>query len=106
MKFVNLTPHDIVVRTPAGVDVVFPASGTVARVRTIETPAGEIGSIPLVEVEMAEIENLPDPEEGTVYIVSSMALDPSREDVVAPDTGPTAIRDENGHIVAVTRFKR
>lgn len=29
-----------------------------------------------------------------------------REDVVAPDTGPTAIRDEAGRIVAVRRFQQ
>lgn len=41
------------------------------------------------------------------YIVSSMvrdALGQSRPDVFAPDTGPTAIRNEKGQVEAVTRL--
>jgi hypothetical protein len=40
-------------------------------------------------------------------IVSGMVLDAlagGRPDVVAPDTGPDAVRDEKGHIVAVLGF--
>ncbi|RLI11543.1 hypothetical protein DRO33_03915 [Candidatus Bathyarchaeota archaeon] len=43
-----------------------------------------------------------------VYVVSSLVAQAvkGRKDVVAPDTGPTAIRNEQGQIVAVTRFQR
>jgi hypothetical protein len=39
-------------------------------------------------------------------IVSSMVLAavPGRANTYAPDTGPSAIRDANGHVVAVTRL--
>ena len=38
---INLTPHDITLRTPAG-DVTYPASGQLARVSTIATPTGAV----------------------------------------------------------------
>ncbi|RME25645.1 MAG: hypothetical protein D6800_07370, partial [Candidatus Zixiibacteriota bacterium] len=55
---------------------------------------------------LGDVEGLPDPQDGTVYLVSSMVLSAvrGRRDVVAPDTGPTAIRDETGRITAVTRL--
>lgn len=57
-----------------------------------------------------EIENLPEPEEGTIYIVSAMVLAAAKEkgrtDVVAPATGhPDCVR-ENGFIVSVPGFVR
>ena len=57
-----------------------------------------------------EIENLPEPEEGTIYIVSAMVLAAAKEkgrtDVVAPATGhPDCIR-KDGFIVSVPGFVR
>lgn len=53
------------------------------------------------------IEDLPEPQEGTTYIVSKMVADMStRQDIVYPDTGSSAIRDEQGRIVSVRRFLR
>ena len=106
MKFVNLTPHAITVRWPDGVDDVIPASGQVARVSTAEEPAGAILGIPLVRRTLGDVQGLPAPQPETIYIVSSMVLSAveGRQDVVAPDTGPTAIRDSHGRIQAVTRF--
>lgn len=51
--------------------------------------------------------NLPDPEDGTYYIVSRLSMDYipfDREDVFCVDTGPSAVRDENGQVVAVTQL--
>ena len=47
-------------------------------------------------------------EPKAIYIVSSLVAQAvaGRNDVVAPDAGPTAIRNEQGQIVAVTRFQR
>ena len=57
-----------------------------------------------------EIENLPEPEEGTIYIVSAVVLaaakNKGRTDVVAPATGhPDCIR-KDGFIVSVPGFVR
>ena len=106
-KLVNLTPHDIVVRKADG-DLMVPPSGLVARVTTSQEVVGDIDGVPIVRTIFGEVQGLPDPELDTVYIVSSLvlgALKGSRSDVVSPDTGPTAIRNEAGQIVAVTRFQ-
>lgn len=54
-----------------------------------------------------DMTGLPGPAPDTIYIVSSLVLaalqGKGRTDVVAPDTGPPAIRDAQGRIVAVTR---
>lgn len=106
MKVVNLTPHDIVVRTDAG-DRVFPASGEVARVSTTHVPMGDVDGVPVFAQEFGDIEGLPAPQDGTIYIVSAIVLaaakDAGRTDVVAPDTS-RAFRDEAGRIVAVPGF--
>ena len=53
-----------------------------------------------------EVEGLPEPQPGVLYIVSMLvAQRVMRADVVSPDSGPTAIR-ENGQIVAVRALNR
>lgn len=101
---INLTPHAITVKGHNG-SVTFPPSGTVARVAAIETVTGvcPLTGSPIVSRAWGDVTGLPD--ERTPCLVSSLVLDriPGRAGVFAPDTGPTAIR-ENGQIVAVTRL--
>ncbi len=101
----NLTQHEITLITPKGT-FTFPPSGIVARVETIETPFGEcpITGAPIVRRVKGQPIGLP--EAGTVCLVSSMVLEacPGRAGVFAPDSGQTAIRNEKGHVVAVTRL--
>ena len=99
----NLTPHQIVVRRADGTDVVYPPSGTIARVASVEEVTGEIDGIPVISRSLGEAEGLP--EEGVPCIVSAMVLSavPGRKGVFAPDSGATAIRN-NGQIVAVVRL--
>jgi hypothetical protein len=84
----------------------------VARVTTVQTPIEAVVSngvlIKTVETRTLDVEGLPEPEDGVIYITSSLVAGklPSRPDVLAPDTGPTAVRDENGHIVAVNRLQK
>lgn len=104
MRFVNLTPHAIVVRTSEG-DMTFAPSGAVARVSTSVEAFGEVGGIPLTRTVFGAPVGVPDIEEGTIFIVSSLVgARVCRPDVVAPDTGATAIR-ENGQVVAVRGFQ-
>lgn len=109
MVWVNLTPHSVKVLTPSGQMVEIPPSGQVARVSTKSTVVGFVDGVPVVQTEYGDVENLPPPENGTVYIVSTIvaqALDGRRPDVLAPDTGPdSAVRNESGHVVAVRRFQ-
>lgn len=118
MKVVNLTPHELTVYQDGQVMIRIPASGTVARVKSRATFVGNVQlddiyggwTIPIVKTEYGEIENLPDPQPGTVNIVSilvAQVLQGKRDDVVAPDTGPeSVVRDSEGKILGVRRFTR
>lgn len=101
---INLTPHDIVLRTAQG-DVTIPASGTVARVATVDADTGDtVSGLPVIRRTFGDVTGLPD--DGAPCIVSAMVLAAvaGRADTYAPDTGATAIRNDKGHIVAVTRL--
>lgn len=102
MRFINLTPHAICVD---GLGT-FPASGKVARVSIEQVAVGEVAGIVAYKQSAGLVVGLPSPEEGTIYIVSGMVVSAiaGRNDVVAPDTGDSAIRNEKGHIVAVKNF--
>lgn len=107
MKIVNLTPHDVVI--VGDEKKVYPKSGVFARVATHSEVVGEVDGVSIVSQKYGEVDGLPAPEAGTLYIVSMvvrLAL-PDREDLVSPDTSPQgAIRDENGMIVGVKQFVR
>ena len=109
MKFVNLTPHDIVVQLDAGT-ITIPASGIQARCSVFSVPAGTLKvdniDIPVNTVVYGNIVGLPDPHNDTIYITSSLvAQRAARPDVLAPDTGASAIRNDAGQIVAVTALQ-
>ena len=106
MSMINLTPHSITIRSKDGAEITIPPSGTVARVSTTEEVVGTcpITGAPIVRRTFGEVQGLP--EEGTPCLVSALVLAavPGRAGVYAPDTGPTAIRNDAGQIVAVTRL--
>jgi hypothetical protein len=101
---INLTPHPITIRRPDGSQSTLQPSGAVARVATTESAVGTLDGVPVVARSTGAAQGLP--EEGALCIVSAMVLAavPGRRGVYAPDTGPTAIRDERGQVVAVTRL--
>jgi hypothetical protein len=111
VKVVNLTPHPVVIIPAEGKQVTVPPSGTVARVREVVESAGELvledgTKVPLRRKFLSsEIEGLPEPQDGVVYVVSYLAAQVAwsqgRTDVVA--TGDP-VRDEQGHIVGVKSF--
>ncbi|OYT66079.1 hypothetical protein B6U74_01795 [Candidatus Bathyarchaeota archaeon ex4484_205] len=111
VRIVNLTQHPITIYDESGENVVeeIPPSGTVARVRAEQPVIGYINDVPVVKTEWGEVEGLPEPEECTVYVVSTLvlqALAGKRDDVVSPDTGPaSAVRDETNRIIGVRRFQ-
>jgi hypothetical protein len=102
-KFVNLLGHDITISGHA----TLPKCDNPCRVETQQMIIGKLGGVPIAKTEFMKIVNLPEPEDGTYYIVSRIAMDYvpfKREDVFCVDTGSTAIRDENGQVVAVTQL--
>ena len=97
MKFINVTPHNIVLND----GTVFETTDSVARVSAVYSQfAGGI-----CKQQFGEVTGLPDTIEDTMYIVSSIVLNASnRGDLVAPATGhPECVR-ENGRIVSVPGF--
>lgn len=111
MDIINLTPHSIVLRTPAGTDVTLPPSGVVARVGATPGALREVSGVPVPVAEATVyggIEGLSEPAEDTIYIVSGLVLSRAfgRTDVFGPGTGPNdgAIRDDQGRVIAVTRL--
>jgi hypothetical protein len=104
---INLTLHAIVVRLPDGSERTFPPSGTVARVVTFQTSAANLDGIPTAYRRTGNVEGLTLPLTQPVLVSGMVLAELSGADnVFAPDTGSTAIRDERGHVVAVTRLIR
>ena len=102
-KFVNLIGHDI---TISGFGTL-PKSEKPCYVETEQMIMGKISGVPIAKTEFKKIVNLPDPEDGTYYIVNRITMDYVpfyREDVFCVDTGPSAIRNENGQVVAVSQL--
>ena len=100
MKFVNFTPHDIVMNDGAR----FVSEG-VARVDGVYSAFDANG---ICRVDYGGISGLPKPEKDTFYIVSSVVLGiarlQGRRDVVAPATGhPDCIR-KDGQVISVPGF--
>ena len=112
----NFTPHTIVVRLAAEDATFLPEKGEDGQpvpVRVNQTnnplPPLEVGEldIPVSHPVYGGVTGLPEPEDGTVLVVSTMVADAlrssGRKDIYVPDSGPDAIR-ENGQIVAVRRL--
>ena len=105
-KVINLTPHDVVIRQ-RGKEVRIPSSGVI-RLKEETQVIGEVEingmEIPLIEKKYVPVEFQPEPDK--IYLVSTLVKQcfANVENVIVPDTGSTAIRDENGRIVAVTRL--
>jgi hypothetical protein len=96
-KFVNITPHEVTVRRAEGEPITILPSGTVARVATSPKVVAVVDGINITSTTFGEVHDLPDPQEGVVYIASLLvaqaAARAGRMDVLAP--GPL-IRDEEG----------
>ena len=117
MKIINLTPHAVTLRDADGVDHTYPSEGVVRVSESVEA-AKHVAGLPVPVRPPASpggLSGLPDPTEGTAYIVSAMALAhpavTGRSDVFAPATGPTdgVVRypkdhPQAGQIQAVTRL--
>ena len=106
-KIINLTPHAITFVDPdtsAPILVVEP-SGLVARVSTRTERVGTVAGIPLTQTVFGEVKDLPNPEEGVVYIVSSLVAQrfKDRDDVFIPNE---SVRDDKGRIIGCKSLGR
>lgn len=110
MNIINLTAHAINVFLEEK-EMSFPSEG-LARVRTEEKTIGTVEGIPVIKTVYTTVEGLPEQQENTIYLVSTLVLQAlktngiDRPDCLAPNTGISgAIRDEQGRIVGVRGFQ-
>lgn len=98
MKWVNLTPHDVVLLLPYTEPRVIKRSGDTARVSVTQDTTGFIEDIPIKRQRYSVVQGLPDPIEGVGYIVSSLVAQacPDRKDLYFP---LDLVRDNNGNVV-------
>ena len=115
MKFVNLCPHKLVIAaedaTAADINqgkeiiLTLEPSGVVARVDAdtqvtsyLAQDTGTYGAVPVFKAQMGSVQHLPDPKDGTIYVVSFLvAQAAAREDVLSPGE---LIRGEDGMPIA------
>jgi len=105
-RFVNLTQHPISVYT--GQDIVtHPITSVVARLATKQIVVGHIDDVPIIRTEWGDIIGLPEPEDGVIYITSSIVANAAqRRDVVSPCTSPQfGVRDWNGYVIGTKAFQ-
>lgn len=103
-KIVNLTPHTInFVGQDNTIVASIPSSG-VARVaqhrEIVDTIVADGITLPIARCTYGDVQGLPAPEAGTIYIVSAITAQavPERPDVFIVDD---SARDENGWIIGV-----
>lgn len=109
MRIVNLTPHEVkIVDGGNNVVAVFPSDG-VARASQHDVLVDEINSIPVVKTEFGEVLGLPEPTEGTVFIVSRITIEAARAQGRSTDdllVTSGAVRDSQGRIIGCRAFAR
>jgi hypothetical protein len=105
VEIINLTPHEItVVASNGDVLMKIPASGNVARCSVSRTVIGKLNGIPVAKSVMGQVESMPEPKEGVVFIVSRVvaeALKGVRDDLIIPDD---SVRDAEGKIIGCKGF--
>lgn len=101
--FINLTPHNVNVRKQDGTMVTFEKAGVIARCTEQRNDVANIDGIVFRNVVFGDVYDLPEPKEGTFYIVSMAvrAALPQRKDLVSPGA---LMRDENGQPVGCDGF--
>lgn len=107
MRIVNCTPHPVTIlggEDNSVIRVIQPEEKPI-RLKASTVPAGEFDGIPLSRTVFGEPENLPEPEEGTLFIVSQIVKNAcsGRSDLVVP---AEVVRDGDGNIVGCKSLGR
>lgn len=73
MKIINCTPHAInFLREDNSVLVTIEPSGTIARASQTRERVSEVNEIPVNQCSYGAVTGLPDPQDGTIYLVSAL----------------------------------
>lgn len=103
MTIRNLTPHAInIIGENNEVLATFEPSGIIARAAQTKELVEELNitgmTIPVYESTFGKVENLPEPEEDTIFVVSALTAQAckDRHDVYVTDN---PVRDDQGRII-------
>ena len=103
-EIINLTPHAVnIINEEGEIALAIPSTG-MARCAVQSETVGDVDGIPVNKTSYGEVNGLPDPSEGTMYVVSMLvaqALKGERDDLVYPGE---LVRDEGGNIVGCRNF--
>lgn len=101
--FINMCKHEIKVQQSDGTFKVIPPSGKVARCSQQSTIVSTHLGVDLIQTTFGEVEDLPEPSEGVLLIVSGMVRTalPNRKDLVSPGD---MLRDEKGNVTGCNGF--
>lgn len=108
-NIVNLTPHTINIYDVDGNEVSKFESMGIARADSSETVVDYINDIPVVEMTYGAPIGLPDPIEGTVYIVSMLTIQAAIQvGRTTSDMYTTAdlVRNDKGQIIGCRKLSR
>jgi len=99
MKLVNLTPHPVSIITSSGEMITILPEEKPARVVTVSVQLAVVDGIQIIRQKLGDVENLPDPQDDTLLIVSQVvfAACGDRSDLVFP---ADFLRDVAGAIIA------
>ena len=98
MTFINCTPHPItLLGSDNEVVMTLPKGEVVPRLSQSTKEVDVVEGVSITETSFGEIQDLPEPKEGVLLIVSRLVLTacPSRKDLVVPNE---LVRDSNGNI--------
>lgn len=108
IKIINCTPHDVNLITENG-NITFPKSGIIPRLTESQQKINSVAvngiEIDIMEKSFLEPEGLPEPQEGTIFIVSALVAGAvkGRDDLVVPND---TVRDEEGRIIGCRSLAR
>ena len=110
MNIINLTPHAITI-IGENKNLVIEPSGIVTRIGSYTKTVGLLIAenqgpfeIPITVTKYDEVENLPEPVNDTIYIVSAMVANAiKRHDLYIPNEN---VRDDKGRIIGCKSLGR
>jgi hypothetical protein len=111
VEIINYTPHTLNIfsadKTEIILQIPHAPDNQIPRVKEVANHAGEINEIPVISKKYLGTENLPESRENCYLIVSLLVLqaNPGRTDLICPDTGAGAVRDNAGNLLGVTNFQ-
>lgn len=108
MRLVNLTPHPVTLLV-GDRTLTIPPEPTPARCSETRTVVGAVEvdglEVPVTVVGFGQVQGLPDPQEGVLYVVSRIVAEACRDraDLVIPDN---LVRDAEGRIIGARSLAR